>query len=268
MKKILTIIITATILLSLIAAINIYVNAETTPTALTVTGLVDHPLNLTLAQLEALPKTTVNATIICVDAPGRILEEGNWIGVKLSVLLGNAGIQSGAIKIGIFASDGFSSDLPVQTAMQDNIILAYGKDDQALSSLRLVVPDHWGYKWVNQVTEIRAMDNDYLGFWESRGYSDRALVGQDPGVGSGAKPPQFSVLPTTPPPTSTPNPSATPTPTPTQNATTGSQATPAPTTQVPTQNGTVPQEAIYAVAIGIIAAIAVAALVVRKKVKK
>ncbi len=267
MKKILTIIITATILISLIAALNVAVKAETNPTALTITGLVDHPVNLTLVELQALPKTAVYAAIICVDAPKNVLEEGNWIGVKLSVLLGNAGIQSGAVKIAIYASDGFSSDLPVQTAMQDNIIIAYEKDGQALSSLRLVVPDHWGYKWVNKVSEIQAVNYDYLGFWESRGYSDKAVVGQDPGV-SGAKPPQFNVPPTTPPPTTTPDPSATPTPTPTQNATTGSQATPAPTTPPTTKTSTIPQEAIYAVIVGIIAAIVIAALVVRKKVKK
>jgi DMSO/TMAO reductase YedYZ molybdopterin-dependent catalytic subunit len=265
MKKILTIIITATILLSLIATLNVPVKAQASPTALTITGLVDHPTNLTLEQLQALPKTSEYAAIICVDFPERILEEGNWTGVKLSVLLGNAGIQSGAVKIGIFASDGFSSDLPVQTSMQDNIILAYEKNGQALSGLRLVVPDRWGYKWVNQVTEIRVMDTDYWGFWESRGYSDSAIVGQDPGVGSGARPP------TSPTPSSTPRPTTTPpltTPTPTQNTTTGSQATPAPTTPPTTQTSTIPQEAIYAIIVGIIAAVAIAALVVRKKVKR
>jgi DMSO/TMAO reductase YedYZ molybdopterin-dependent catalytic subunit len=266
MKKILTIIITAIILLSLIATLNVPVKAQATPTALTITGLVDHPTNLTLEQLQMLPKTSEYAAIICVDAPKTVLEEGNWTGVKLSVLLGNAGIQSGAVKVGIFASDGFSSDLPVQTAMQDNIILAYEKDGQALSSLRLVVPDRWGYKWVNKVTEIRAMDSDYLGFWESRGYSDTAIVGQDPGVGSGAKPPQSTAPSITPAPTTTPNPVTTPTPT--QNASTGSQATPAPTTPPTIQTSTIPQEAIYAIIVGIIAAVAIAALVVRKKAKR
>jgi DMSO/TMAO reductase YedYZ molybdopterin-dependent catalytic subunit len=265
MKKFLTTtIITATILLSLTAALNQTVTAETTiPSVLTITGLVDNPTDLTLAQLQALPKTIEYATIICVDFPEKIVEEGNWAGVKLSVLFGTADIKSEAVKIAIYASDGFSSDLPVQVAMEDNIILAYEKDGQALSSLRLVVPGRWGYKWVNLVGRIEAVDYDYLGFWESKGYSDTAIVGQDSG---GPKvplaTPSVTLTPTT------PIPSKTPTPTPSQNVTTGGQTTQSPTSQNPTQTNTFPKEAVYVLAGGLIAAISIATLVLRKKVKK
>jgi DMSO/TMAO reductase YedYZ molybdopterin-dependent catalytic subunit len=263
MKKILTTIITTTILLSLIATLNITVNADTTnPPALTITGQVDHPTSLTLSQLQAFPKSTEYAAIICVDFPSKIVEEGNWTGVKLSNLLETAGIQSDAAKIAIIATDGFSSDLPVQEAMQNDIILAYEKDGQALSSLRLVVPGRWGYKWVNLVAEIQVVNYNYLGFWESKGYSDSAIVGQDPG---GPKTPPAPPAPTT---TPTPYPSTTPTPTPSQNTTTGGQATQSPTNQNPAQKSSIPTEAIYAIAVGIIAAVAVAALIVRKKVKR
>ena len=269
MKKILaTTITTAIILLTILTTINIDANAQTTnPTALTITGLVNNQTNLTLAQLQALPKTTEYASIICVDAPQTILEEGNWTGVKLSVLLETAGIQHGAVKIAIVASDGFSSGLPVQTAMQNNIILAYEKDGQALSSLRLVVPGRWGYKWVNMVTKIEVTDNDYLGFWESKGYSDTAIVGQDPG-GTGAKPPQ-SKPPVNTTSTSTPTPTLNPsaTPTPPQTTPTSSQKT-QPPSQNPTQNTSIPSEVIYAGIIGLIAALAIVALVVRKKFKR
>jgi hypothetical protein len=134
--------------------------------------------------------------------------------------------------------------------------------------LRLVVPDRWGYKWVNKVSEIQAVNYDYLGFWESRGYSDSAIVGQDTGLNA---PKPFPTPPTsTPSPiiTSTPNASTAPTPTPSQNATTGGQATQSPTNQNPTQNSLLPTEALYAVSAGIIIAIAIIALVVHKKVRK
>ncbi len=265
MKKILTTIIVTITIISLLTTINLNANADTTnPTALTITGQVDNPINLTLTQLQAMPKTTEYATIICVDFPDRIVEQGNWTGVKLSTLLETAKIKSAAVKIAIIASDDFSSDLPVQVAMQNDIILAYEKDGQALSSLRLVVPGRWGYKWVNLVAKIEAVDYDYLGFWESRGYSDSAIIGQDSG---GPKPPQptRSTIPT---PTTTPKPNPSSTPTPSQNTTTGTQATQTPTTQNPNQTNSIPSQAIYAIAIGIIAAIAVLALVVRKKVKR
>ncbi|MGD6935260.1 MAG: molybdopterin-dependent oxidoreductase [Candidatus Bathyarchaeia archaeon] len=268
MKKILTTItITTILLLSILVSVNTNLNAQTTtPTALTITGLVNNPTNLALAQLEAFPKTTEYAAIICVDFPQTIVEEGNWTGVRLSTLLETAGIQSGAVKIIIAASDGYSSDLPVDDAMQSNVILAYEKDGQALSSLRLVVPGRWGYKWVNQVATIGVVDYNYLGFWESKGYSDSAIIGQDSG-GSGVNPPQSTFSPSNPVPTPTPSPSTTQTPTPTDNASTGTQAT-TPPTQNPTESNIMPTEVFYALAIALVATVVVAALIVRKKVKK
>jgi DMSO/TMAO reductase YedYZ molybdopterin-dependent catalytic subunit len=268
MKKFLTITITTIFLLSILANPNLDANAQTTtPTALTITGLVDHPKNLTLDQLKALPKTTEYSAIICVDFPSTIVEEGNWTGVKLTTLFETAVIQSGAVKIVIAASDGYSSDLTIDAAMQDNVIIAYEKDGQALSGLRLVVPDRWGYKWVNQVTQIEVVDYNYLGFWESKGYSDSAIIGQDPG-GSGVNPPQSTLSPNTPfPTTPMPSPSATPTPSPTKNVPTETQTT-QPPTQNPTKTNTIPIEIIYAVAVALVAAVAITTLILLKKVKK
>jgi DMSO/TMAO reductase YedYZ molybdopterin-dependent catalytic subunit len=268
MKKILALIITTLTILSITANLNINAQADTTtPTALTITGLVNNPTNLTLTQLQALPKTIEYAAIICVDAPGTILEQGNWAGIQLDTLLQMAGIQSGAVKVAIAASDGFSSDLTIDEAKQSNIILAYEKDGQALSSLRLVVPGRWGYKWVNMVTSIEVMNYDYLGFWESKGYSDSAIIGQDPG-GSGAKPPQSTRPTYTQAPKATPAPTPSASPTPSQNTSTGTQATQSPTTQNPTQSSLMPTEVIYGIAIALIAAVAVTALIVHKKVKR
>ena len=45
--------------------------------------------------------------------------------------------------------------------------------------LRLVVPDKWGYKWISYVTVIELVDYDFLGVWESQGYPDAAVVGEE-----------------------------------------------------------------------------------------
>jgi len=40
---------------------------------------------------------------------------------------------------------------------------------------QLVAESRWGYKWIKWITEIEISDdNDYEGFWESRGYSNDA----------------------------------------------------------------------------------------------
>lgn len=144
---------------------------------LTVTGFVENPLNLSWAELVALPQTIVNAELICVDFPDYVVMSGNWTGVKLGLLLETAGISSQALKVGFFATDGFSTDLPIETAMRDDIILAYKLNGEPLDGvLRLVVPGKWGYKWIHHVGSIILFSDDFLGHYESRGFSDEANV--------------------------------------------------------------------------------------------
>ena len=146
---------------------------------ISVSGLVSQPLNFTLANLQAMPQTNVITTLFCVSAPTIALEGGTWQGVKLGTLLNQAGISSSATKIAFYASDGFSTDLTVDVAENDNIIVAYLLDGTPLSSgevVRLVVPGHYGYKWIDQITNIVAVDSDYKGTYESQGYPDDGLL--------------------------------------------------------------------------------------------
>ncbi len=142
-----------------------------------VTGLVGRPLNLTLAELKMMPRTTEYAVLYCVDFPGVVVMQGNWSGVRLSYLLDQAGINTEAVKIALNASDGYSTDLSVARGMQDDVLVAYEKDGVPLTEvLRLVVPDSWGYKWISQLRSIELVDYNFLGRWESRGYSDEANI--------------------------------------------------------------------------------------------
>ena len=146
----------------------------------TVDGLVESPLNLTIEDIVAMPSSTVYGVLICVGLPTSPLEEGHWTGVRLGLILEQAGVSQEAVKVAFYADDGFTTDLPVETAMRDDIILAYEKDGEPLTeNLRLVVPCKWGYKWIRDLTHIELVDYDFLGHYESRGYSDEADVSED-----------------------------------------------------------------------------------------
>jgi DMSO/TMAO reductase YedYZ molybdopterin-dependent catalytic subunit len=154
-------------------------NSNSADWQLNVTGLVDYQLNLTLSEIADMPQTTVNAALICVDYPGNVILDGNWTGVRLWFLLETAGVSPDAVKVAFYASDGFSTDLTVETAKREDIILAYERNGEPLSeALRLVVPGKWGYKWISQVTGIELVNYDFKGYWESRGYSDTATVSE------------------------------------------------------------------------------------------
>ena len=183
-----TVIIVAAIISMLFSATTDTITCSTTVLdtdwKLTIFGQVDTPLNLTIANLLTMPQTTLFAQIYCVGPPGFFVEEGNWTGVKLNFLLQKAGINSSAIKIAFYATDGFSTDLTPLFAMDDSVIVAYEKNNLPLDeTLRLVVPGRWGYKWIYHLNRIEAVNYDFLGKYESQGYSDTALTTTTGGVG-------------------------------------------------------------------------------------
>lgn len=158
---------------------SVHAASQHTEAQLAITGLVEQPLNLSLAELVALPQTTVYAVLICVGSPNSVVAEGNWTGVSLWLLLETAGVYPEAEKVAFFATDGFTTDLTIEEARREDIILAYEKDGVPLEeTLRLVVPGKWGYKWIAMVEVIELVDYDFLGFWESQGYDDYAEIGE------------------------------------------------------------------------------------------
>ena len=144
---------------------------------LIVTGYVENPLNLSWSEIVSLPKTTVNSELICVDWPDQVLLSGNWTGVKLNLLLQKAEISPQAMKVGFFATDNFSTDLPLETAMHDDVIIAYALNRESLyEDVRLVVPGKWGYKWIHHIETIILYNTDFLGYYETNGFSDEANI--------------------------------------------------------------------------------------------
>lgn len=144
---------------------------------LLIDGFVQHPLNLTLKELAAMPTSIVDAKLYCVDNPRTPVTQGSWTGVRLKLLLEEAGVAQEAVKVAFYASDGYTTDLTVTTAMRDDIIIAYARNGEPLTeTLRLVVPGKWGYKWISELTHIELVNYDFKGTWESRGYTDEADI--------------------------------------------------------------------------------------------
>jgi len=148
---------------------------------LLVNGLVQRPLTLTLGEIAALPRKTVDADLFCVDSPMSPVAQGNWTGLRLGFLLEEAGLSPSAVKVVFSSKDGYTTDLTITTAMQENVILAYERNGEHLpEKLRLVVPGKWGYKWISGVVHIELVSYDFKGTWESKGYSDEADIPFNP----------------------------------------------------------------------------------------
>lgn len=148
---------------------------------LTVDGLVDHPLSLTYADLEAYPQISQLMDLDCVEGWSFTAK---WTGPALSAILAAAGVKPEA-KIVIFHTtdvpEGYSS-LDLDYVINNNIIIALKDNDITLTPNRgfpfqVVAMSKFGYKWAKWVTRIELSDNtSFRGFWESYGYNNSANV--------------------------------------------------------------------------------------------
>jgi DMSO/TMAO reductase YedYZ molybdopterin-dependent catalytic subunit len=149
---------------------------------LEVTGLVEKNLNMSYEELLALPAYSEVAYMPCVEGWGF---PAKWTGFLVTDLLNRSGLKPGASYVSFYSADGYSSGLPLSYLQDNGILMAYGINDVTLPAergfpLQLVAKSRYGYKWAKWITKIEVTDKEVRGYWESRGYSNSAKVGEYP----------------------------------------------------------------------------------------
>jgi DMSO/TMAO reductase YedYZ molybdopterin-dependent catalytic subunit len=143
---------------------------------LKITGLVENPT--TYSYDEVVNNFTHYTKVVplhCVEGwTVNIL----WEGMLVRDVIQAAGPLSSAKIIIFHAYDGDTTSFPIDYVMNYDIIMAYKMNGLTIPAERgfpfqLVAEDKWGYKWAKWITEIELSDNiNYLGYWESNGYSN------------------------------------------------------------------------------------------------
>ena len=105
---------------------------------LKVLGRVDHPFELTFAEVLAMPMVEEYVTLQCVsnEVGGPLVGNAKWLGVPLPMLLDRAGIQKGADQIVGRSVDDFTAGCPT-SAMLDGrtALLAVGMNGEETVNL-------------------------------------------------------------------------------------------------------------------------------------
>ena len=107
-----------------------------------------------------------------------------WEGLLIKDLIKETEVSPEVNTVIFYAYDGYSTSLPLDYIIDNNIIIAYKMNNVTLPSERgypfqLVAESKWGYKWIKWITAIELSDNpDFKGFWESRGYSNSGNLGE------------------------------------------------------------------------------------------
>ena len=148
-------------------------------------GLVDNPVELSLAELSSLPRTTLVRDFQCVT--GWRVPKVRWDGVLLSDLLDHAGVQPAARALAFDSFDGiYTESLTLDQARRNDVIVAYGFEGGPVSAehggpVRLYVAPMYGYKSAKWLGGIRVVDKVEPGYWEQQGYDVDAWVGNSNG---------------------------------------------------------------------------------------
>ena len=174
---------------------------DTATYRLRVSGLVDRPLALSLADLRAMPSRELVFGFECSGNRGPLnglSSNGRWTGVPLRAVLDRAGVKADAREFVFFGADHgeeevefrgrtytvdqqYGRSLRRDKALSDEPLLAYGLNDEPLTvhqgrPLRLLVPGWYGAPNVKWVSEIHVQEDQYLGKYQARWY--RTLKGE------------------------------------------------------------------------------------------
>ena len=143
-----------------------------------ITGLVTNSTSYDYDEvLNSHPHYKKVVTLDCVEGWSATIL---WEGVLVRDLLAEADPMANAEVVIFHAYDGYTTSLPIDYIMDNDILMAYKMNDVVLPPERgfpfqLVAESKWGYKWIKWITEIELSDDvGYRGYWESRGYSNSA----------------------------------------------------------------------------------------------
>lgn len=155
--------------------------------SLKITGMVEKEIEITYADLQALPLVENVVTLTCVsnEVGGTLIGNAVWLGYPIRELLAKAVPAAGADMVLSSSADGWTASTPLEVLQDENrdSILAIGMNGAPLPlehgfPVRMVVAGLYGYvsatKWVTELKVTRFADE--TSYWTDRGWSDHGPI--------------------------------------------------------------------------------------------
>jgi DMSO/TMAO reductase YedYZ molybdopterin-dependent catalytic subunit len=150
---------------------------------LKISGLVENPKEYTYDEVINNHQSYQKVVgLDCVEGWSVVIL---WEGLLVKDLLAEAKVKPEAKVVIFYAYDGYTTSLPLDYILNNNILMAYKMNGVTLPPERgfpfeLVAESKWGYKWEKWVTQIELSDDvNYRGYWEREGYSNSADLDDD-----------------------------------------------------------------------------------------
>lgn len=160
---------------------------------LEISGLVERPMTLSLADLKGRARQEVTFTMECSGNTGLPFFNGGvgnaaWAGTPLAPILEEVGVLKDGIEVVFWGADAgeqtwreititeqFARSMSLADAMEPDNLLAYEMNGEELPSLhgypaRLIAPGWYGVANVKWLTRIEVIDTRYQGHFMARDY--------------------------------------------------------------------------------------------------
>ena len=144
---------------------------------LELSGHVEKPTALTWDALQQLPRKTVRSDFHCVTTWSHF--DCEWEGVSLETLIDIARPHGDALFVCFTGYDGYTTNTDLEALLAEDALLATHFNGQPLTldhgaPARIIVPRLYAWKGAKFVRSMEFLNEERLGYWEVRGYSNTA----------------------------------------------------------------------------------------------
>jgi len=145
--------------------------------SLRVHGTVETPQELSFKDLLSMTQVEQTCDVHCVTSWSVL--DSEWTGVRVAELAKRAGVQKEARFVIFESAGGYTTNVTIADALKPTTLVAYRLFGDPLPlpngpPVRALVPHRYFWKSAKWLTGVRFSEVDEPGYWEVRGYHNRA----------------------------------------------------------------------------------------------
>jgi DMSO/TMAO reductase YedYZ molybdopterin-dependent catalytic subunit len=136
-------------------------------------GEVEKEMRWSWDEFLALPTVAITCDIHCVTRWSKF--DTVWEGIKFTDFIKLFGVKPSARYVIAHCDHGYTTNLPIEAMMEDDVLLAYKYDGKFLEPdhgfpVRTLVPKRYFWKSAKFLRGLEFSPVDKPGFWEQAGY--------------------------------------------------------------------------------------------------
>lgn len=144
---------------------------------LTIDGEVENPIILKWEDFMEMPQTEDISDFHCVTTWSKL--EMPWTGIKFLDLAALVQPKETATHIMCYGYDTYTTNVSLEEALKPDVLLVHSVYGQPLTKehggpVRMITPQLYAWKGAKWIKRIEFLNENKLGFWEERGYSNTA----------------------------------------------------------------------------------------------